>query len=191
MDDLGTIAERWIAVRNTAKPSPNTVAARRRDLRVIAAAMSEDDVDDALADLNTSDLTRSRLEEALADYAKTHASRSVQRVMSTWRQFCLWLVREGLLETNPIDLIEGPKATQWQPKPLHQSDLEELARVVQIENPTSRSPWPERDTAMFALFITGGLRTSELIALTIGDSYSTTTPRGSASAARATDTEPS
>lgn len=171
VDDLEKLSERWIALRNTAKPSPNTVAARRRDLRVIAASIASVPADEALALLDTSHVVRRQLENAFAEYASTHAARSVQRVMSTWRQFCLWLVREELLDANPIDLIEGPRATAWQPKPLHASDLEDLARIVQMQDPTARRPWPERDTAMFALFITGGLRASELLNLTVGDSY--------------------
>ena len=105
MDDLETISERWIAIRNTAKPSANTVAARRQDLRVIGSGIAGTNAGVALGRLDLTDVTRRQMENAFADYAMTHASRSVQRVMSTWRQFCLWLVREGLLETNPIDLI--------------------------------------------------------------------------------------
>ena len=38
---LTPLADRWIAVRNTTKPSPNTVAARQRDLAVIAEHLAD------------------------------------------------------------------------------------------------------------------------------------------------------
>ncbi|MCP3977176.1 MAG: hypothetical protein GY720_22025 [bacterium] len=38
---LTPLADRWIAVRSIAKPSSNTVAARRRDLEVIAEELAE------------------------------------------------------------------------------------------------------------------------------------------------------
>lgn len=177
---LSPLAERWIAVRNTANPSPNTVAARHRDLAVIAEHLADllgrdrSDTDNgtpmaALDVVSVEDLNRSNLEAALADYAADHASSSTRRVMSTWRQFCLWLIRESHMGTNPLDLIDGPRRGSWQPKPLHAGDLEAVARAVQTEDPTSRNPWPARDQAMFALFVTGGLRASEAINAQLGD----------------------
>lgn len=177
---LSPLADRWIAVRNTAKPSANTVAARQRDLAVIAEGLADllerqRAVDDdgepvaALAVLSIEDLDRPNLEDAFASYAAGHASSSTRRVMSTWRQFCLWLIRDGHLDANPLDLIDSPRRGQWAPKPLHANDLEAVARAVQTEDPTARHPWPARDQALFALFVTGGLRASEAIGARIGD----------------------
>jgi len=177
---LTPLADRWIAVRNTTNPSPNTVAARRHDLTVIAdhlADFLERDrpaTDDgtpmrALDVVSVEDLNRSSLEAAFAHYAADHAPSSTRRVMSTWRQFCLWLIRESQLAANPLDLIDGPRRDTWAPKPLHAGDLEAVAHAVQSEDPTSRHPWPTRDEALFALFITGGLRASEAINARLGD----------------------
>ena len=102
---LSPLAERWIAVRNTAKPSANTVAARRRDLAVIAERLAgllerqrpvdnDDEPVAALEVVSIDDLDRQNLEDAFAGYAAMHAASSTRRVMSTWRQFCLWLIRE-------------------------------------------------------------------------------------------------
>lgn len=177
---LNPLADRWIAVRNTTNPSPNTVAARQRDLTVIAERLADflerdrSDTDDgkpvpAMDVVSVEDLNRSSLEAALADYAADHAPSSTRRVMSTWRQFCLWLIRESHLGANPLDLIDGPRRGSWQPKPLHASDLEAVAHAVQTEDPTSRHPWPARDQALFALFVTGGLRASEATNAQLGD----------------------
>ena len=176
---LMPLADRWISVRNTAKPSANTVAARQRDLTVVAESLAdvlerERGSDDgapvpALDVVSVEDLSRSNLEAAFASYAADHAASSTRRVMSTWRQFCLWLIREGQLNANPLDLIDSPSRIPWQPKPLHASDLEAIARAVQAKDPTARNPWPARDQALFALFVTGGLRASEAIGARLGD----------------------
>jgi hypothetical protein len=91
---LTPLADRWIAVRNTTNPSPNTVAARQRDLEVIAEHLADllernrSDTDGgtpmpALDVVAVEDLTRSSLEAAFAGYAAGHASSSTRRVMST------------------------------------------------------------------------------------------------------------
>ena len=96
--------------------------------------------------------------------------------MSTWRQFCLWLVREDELERNPMDLLDAPKRSTWQPKPLQPTDLEAIAAIITEPDPNARAAWPLRDRALFALFITGGLRAGEVISIEIGDAYLDTDP---------------
>ena len=82
MDSLQVLSDRWIALRNTAKPSVNTIAARERDLAVIAGQLAGGP-DAALSTLTVADLSRRRLEAAFASYASSYAPRSTQRVMSS------------------------------------------------------------------------------------------------------------
>lgn len=166
-DSVQALAERWIATKNTARPSPNTVLARQYDLNAVAKLLPAGSIET----LPLAEVSLTNLETAFANYASTHAASSTSRVMSTWKQFCLWLVREKLLESNPMDLIEGPKKTPWAPKPLQQEDLNAVAETSSQPAPTTRNPWPERDEAMFALLIAGGLRVSEVIGVEIGDCY--------------------
>lgn len=175
-DSLDMLARRWVAVRNTARPSPNTVLAREHDLWAIATELTDADALDgdklsALRDLAPSDLVLAQLEDAFACYAATHAPSSTRRVMSTWRQFCKWLVRDGHMASNPMDHIDAPRRTGWSPKPLQPEDLAAVAAESSQPSPTTRSPWPERDEALFALLIAGGLRVSETIGLRTGDCY--------------------
>ena len=166
-DSAGVLAARWVSSRNTARPSPNTVTARQYDLNAIGKLLPGESLDD----LCLLDITLANLEVAFAEYASTHAPSSTNRVISTWKQFCLWLVREKLIVANPMDMIEGPKKTAWVPKPLQPEDLSAVAESSSLPSPTTRNPWPERDEAMFALLIAGGLRISEVIGLEIGDCY--------------------
>ena len=166
-NSVQALSERWIATKNTARPSPNTVLARQYDLNAVAKLLPPG----SLEALSLSDVSLGNLETAFAKYAGSHAASSTSRVMSTWKQFCLWLVREKLIEANPMDQIEGPKATPWMPKPLQPEDLGAVAETSSQPSTTARNPWPERDEAMFALLIAGGLRVSEVIGLEIGDCY--------------------
>lgn len=164
------LSERWIASRNTARPSPNTVSAREYDLVTIARLLAGNPEAD-LESVTLEDLTVLKLEASIGTYASTHAASSTRRVMSTWKQFCLWLVRDGHLQSNPLDHIDGPASTPWIPKPLQPADLAAIAEHSSLPGPTTRNPWPERDEAFFALLIAGGLRISETINLQIGDCY--------------------
>lgn len=93
-DSVQALAERWIATKNTARPSPNTVLARQYDLNAVAKRLPAG----SMETLPLSDVSLANLERAFADYASTHAASSTSRVMSTWKQFCLWLVREKLID---------------------------------------------------------------------------------------------
>ena len=104
-DSVQVLAERWIATKNTARPSPNTVLARQYDLNAVAKLLPAG----TMETLPLSEVSLANLEKAFAEYASTHAASSTSRVMSTWKKFCLWLVREKLIEANPMDMIEGPK----------------------------------------------------------------------------------
>ncbi|MFT7475360.1 MAG: site-specific recombinase XerD [Verrucomicrobiales bacterium] len=166
-DSLEALSARWVASKNTSRPSPNTVAARNYDLAAIAKLLDPE----GLAELTTTDLTVQSLETAIGDYASSHAASSTSRVMSTWKQFCLWLVREHRLASNPLDHIDGPARTPWVPKPLQPADLAAVAQTSSQPPATARNPWPERDEALFALLIAAGVRISEAINLQIGDCY--------------------
>jgi len=173
---LRDLAERWVAIKNTSRPSPNTASARVSDLWVIGQALASaehggPDKLGVLEPLSPTDVTLAGLEDAFASYAMNHAASSTRRVMSTWRQFCLWMVRDGHLLANPMDHIESPKRTAWSPKPLQPEDLAAVAVEASAAATTARNPWPERDETLFALLIAGGLRISEVADLQIGDCY--------------------
>lgn len=165
-------AERWALIKSIAAPSPNTVVAREYDLNAIAKLLPGG----SLAAVQLSDLSVESLQAAFDSYQSTHAASSTKRVMSTWRQFCRWLVRERLIPANPMDLIDAPPKAAWVPKPLPIEDLAAIAETSRMQSTVSRNPWPERDEAIFALLAGGGLRISEVISLEIGDCYLTDKP---------------
>lgn len=180
-DSVADLAERWLAWKNTAKPSPATYRARRADLAVLGEILAratgvvvEDENTDPLAAwlgaLSPADLTPDAMAEAFSLYAATHAPASIRRCRSTWSGFCQWLVvHRGVLTSNPVEFIPPPKAPRWRPKPLSEEDLARVITAAQVPAPRARRPWPELEQVLCALFVGAGLRVSEAISVRVGD----------------------
>jgi len=83
--------------------------------------------------------------------------RSVARHLTTLRSFYGFLLREGLISTDPTEHLGSPKQWQTIPKFLN---LEEINRLIQA--PDTARPRGLRDRAMLELLYASGLRVSEL-----------------------------
>ena len=178
-DSLARAAEEWLARGRTQKLSPATEAARRQDLVAIASRLADqlgrpvvpaepDRLTGELGRLTAADVAGDQLVDCVASYAGTHSAASVRRLLSTWRQFGKHLVASGRLAANPFDAIEGPRRPEWLPKALEFEQLERIAQAAGSADPRARDPWPERDSALFAVFAGAGVRIGEAISLTVG-----------------------
>ena len=180
---LAELAGTWLDWKNTAKPSPNTVRARRCDLVAIGELLlaapveamdSVDRFDAVLGQLSLADLHRDAIVAAFAVYADDHSASSIRRVRSTWHGFCKWLiVHHEALDQNPIDYIEAPTSAKWRPKPIDRTDLAQVIAAAQTSSPTARNPWPELERALCAVFVGAGVRVGEAVALRAGDVHRT------------------
>ncbi|HLU53796.1 MAG TPA: tyrosine-type recombinase/integrase [Acidimicrobiia bacterium] len=177
---LATLAEQWLAWKNTAKPSPATLKARRADLAALGEIIvrqlglevppDEDQFQRWLGALRPSHLDRDTIISAFATYATDHAPSSIRRCRSTWTGFCQWLVvHRQLLDTNPVEFVEPPKARRWRPRPISEEDLARIVLAAQTPYERARDPWPELEQALCALFVGAGLRVSESITVRVGD----------------------
>ena len=100
------------------------------------------------------------------------SGRGIALILSGWRGFYVWLGREGLIASNPVQDIKAPKATKPLPKALSVDDSVQLAS---FQN-EAQDPWLEaRDAAMVELLYGSGLRVAELVGL---DAVATATSRG-------------
>jgi integrase/recombinase XerC len=83
-------------------------------------------------------------------------------ILSGWRGFYVWLGREGLILSNPVQGVKAPKAGKPLPKSLSVDDAVQLAS---FQN-EAQDPWLEaRDAAMVELLYGSGLRVAELVGL--------------------------
>ena len=97
-------------------------------------------------------------------YKSGLASRSIARHLTTLRNFCGFLLREGLIERDPSEHLGAPRPWQKIPKFLN---LEEIERIIQAIDRSHATG--QRDRAMLELLYATGLRVSELCRVGVGD----------------------
>ena len=89
------------------------------------------------------------------------SGRSLARRLSALRSFFGFLLREGIVSTNPTVGIRAPKATRPLPATL---DVDQTAHLLEVEP----DAWVmQRDLAILELFYSSGLRLSELVQLNL------------------------
>lgn len=104
---------------------------------------------------------RSEVEGYLAArYRQKASSRSMARVVSTFRKFYRYLLREGVILKDPLQAIDPPRIGRPLPKTLSEADVEAL-----LDAPETDDPIGLRDRAMLELLYATGLRVSELVGL--------------------------
>ncbi len=90
------------------------------------------------------------------------SSRGIALILSGWRGFFSWAARQGLVSSNPVQGVRGPKAAKPLPKALGVDDAVRLADF----HAGGTDPWLEaRDAAMVELLYGCGLRVGELVGL--------------------------
>ena len=134
--------------------SENTLAAYQRDLRGLAAWLSQRGV--SLPQASPEHL----LGFLASKYRSGRALRSSARLLSSMRRFYRYLVREGQRGDDPTASIESPKMDRPLPHTLSESEVEALLNAPDVSEPVGL-----RDRAMLELLYASGLRISELVAL--------------------------
>ena len=93
---------------------------------------------------------------------KDFTARSVNRKLSTLRTFFKFLMKEGLVNHNPLKTVKGPKASKRLPS---------FAKTEQLDTPNMDGLFTDdftgvRDRLMFEFLYQTGIRSSELVGLT-------------------------
>jgi tyrosine recombinase XerC len=88
---------------------------------------------------------------------------SMARKLSELRSFCRYLLQEGLLGSNPFDLVSSPKVPKRLPRYLKHDEIEAL-----LAAPDLSTPLGQRDKAILELLYAAGVRLSELVGLNLG-----------------------
>ncbi len=134
--------------------SRNTLAAYRADLTALSRW---------LAGQGTT-LTRTSRKDLLGFIAwRVEAGarpRSTARQLSSFRRFFRYLVREGVLTTDPTAQIAMPKIGRSLPKSLSEVEVEALLSAPKVSDPLGH-----RDRTMLEVLYATGLRVTELVNL--------------------------
>ena len=139
----------WL--RNEKQYSELTAENYARDLRHLFELAA----DTPLADLRVHQIRRY--------IAQLHSQglggRSLARLLSAWRGFFSYLMRDHGFTDNPCAGLRAPKSPKTLPQAL---SPDEAARMVDLPTDSTEAI---RDKAMFELFYSSGLRLAELVGL--------------------------
>lgn len=91
---------------------------------------------------------------------KSLNSKSIARKISSLRQFYSYLQITQKIEINPVADVKMPKTKRSIPKPMSESQIEQL-----LNQPNTDAPLGLRDKTMLELMYATGMRVSELVGL--------------------------
>jgi len=152
------VRERFIAyIQFEKRYSPHTVTAYANDLRQF--------FDFILDQYNTGDIrevTHPMIRSWLAQLiGQGITARSVNRKLTTLKSFYRFLIREGMVDENPMRKIISPKTSKRLPVFVEKDKMETLLDQVEFtEDYKGR-----RDRLILEMFYSTGMRLSELVGL--------------------------
>ncbi len=148
------------SLTNERRQSPHTVSNYRRDLERLLT----------LADKTA--LTALQAHHIRRFVGQLHAGglsgRSIARLLSAWRAYYRWLVLRQESAHNPCDGIRAPKSPKGLPDALSPDEAARLLDPGSVVAATADNDNPLltlRDTAIFELFYSSGLRLAELVGI--------------------------
>ncbi|MEO6588708.1 MAG: tyrosine recombinase XerC [Pyrinomonadaceae bacterium] len=120
---------------------------------------------DRRSDISVADIDHLTIREWMANlHADNKKKTSIARKLASLRTFFQFLVREGVLETNPAKLVATPKVERK--LPVHLS-MEDAVRF--IETPDLNTDLGKRDRAILEFLYATGMRVGELVGLNLKD----------------------
>ncbi len=151
------------SLKDERRLSPLTVKHYQRDLALLETLVAASVRDSRSAAHSLLELTQAEIRRFAATlHGHGLAPRSLARVLSGWRGFFGYAVRENLSAGNPVDGVRPPKAAKKLPETLSPD------QAVQLVSFVDDTPEGVRDRAIFELLYSSGLRVSEVTDLDLG-----------------------
>ncbi len=94
-------------------------------------------------------------------HARGLSGKTLARMLSAWRGFYGWLVRQGRFPLNPCTGVRAPKSPKQLPSALSPEAAMQLLEIA------ADGTLETRDRAIFELFYSSGLRLAELVSLNL------------------------
>jgi site-specific recombinase XerD len=165
------LLDSWLRSLRAAGRSPGTLDAYAADVRHFAAFLDGRDLEE---------VTRRDVEEFLvAGMDRGLAAATTARRYRSLQQFYKWLEVEDEIEKSPMAAMSPPKVPIQPPPVITDSELAALLAACRTnpgkarhanESERQRGEFERRrDTAIVSVMVTTGVRSAELIGLTLGD----------------------
>lgn len=126
------------------------------------------DVGELIAQHGHAPLNHQLLNQAIKRLTQQGRSPStIARHLSSWRQYCAYLIEQGIIDTDPSPAPRAPKKREQLPKAVPPEALHPL-----FDTPSDSPSDPilqQRDRTIFELLYGSGLRLAELVALNLND----------------------
>ena len=100
------------------------------------------------------------VQEFLRVQTSNKAASSMSRMISAMRKFYRYLLRESVIDQDPMTLVASPKPAQHLPATLSGNEIDRLMAAPNVAKPLGL-----RDRAIFELMYATGLRVSEVVNL--------------------------
>ena len=145
--------------------SPNTVSSYKRDINSFINFCKKIEVD------NVSNIDEKIIREFVSHLHRNSISpKSIKRFLSSLRGFFNFLLKKKIIKKNFAEGVRSPKADKNLPEILQHSDINLLANSeTKNDSYYNNKDLLARDTAIFELFYSSGLRLSELADIQLKD----------------------
>ncbi len=135
----------------------NTISAYQSDIRKFLEFVKEKDV------VSLGQISRELVMSFMqTDRKEGMSSATGARRLAALKAFFLFLVEEGELTINPVEILSASKSSQHLPKILSVEEINKL-----LEQPDSGTVEGLRDRAMLEMLYATGMRVSELVGLDV------------------------
>lgn len=139
--------------------SPHTVSNYQRDLKQLMLFCEQSEL------IVWHAVKSSHLRQFISQlHRQGLASRTIQRQLSAIRSFYRFLIREGVVDSNPAQAVQAPKGEKRLPSTL---DVDQMSGL--LDGTPQNTFIGCRDRAMMELFYSSGLRLAELAGLNLRD----------------------
>ena len=159
--DLDPLAQRYLEhVRVEKRLAQRTVELYTADLNKLQAQA-------ALAGVDLATVQNTHIRRWVAQmHGAGRSARGIALILSGWRGFYVWLGREGLVASNPVQGVRAPKAPKPLPKALGVDEAVQLSDF-EAEPGDGSAAHDARDHCIVELLYGCGLRIGELVGLDV------------------------
>lgn len=95
-------------------------------------------------------------------HGRQYSKRTIARKLSALRSFYSYLLKEGQIETNPLEEVKSPKLDKPLPKFLY---LDQMLGL--LSKPDASTEFGQRDKAIFETLYGSGIRVAELVGMDV------------------------